>query len=825
MTHNVPTNTTGPLEGLVVIDLSTSLASALTTLLFADHGAEVVTVERPGGSHLRSMAAWPMWLRGKESIVCDLKDRADVEVVRSLAAGADVVVEALGAGVADRLGVGYDELGAGNPGLVYTSITGFGHTGDYAHLKAYEPVVMAKTGSMYGNIAPGRPGEPVMTTPYGATVAGALLAMQGTLLALHARERTGHGQRVDATMVQGMLAQDPWSYFMKILANRYPDAFTPVGAPTLDRRVPTSWLSFGLLNGYSKDGRWLQFAHAVPKQFEAFIRALGLGWAREDPEWKDAPDSPDEAVRDAWWTMMLERVRERTVAEWQEVFDADRDVFAEVYRSGLELMDHPQILHDHHVAEVEAGGLGPVREMGLLVQLERTPGSPDHLVPALDEHGEELRRRSPALRPAPAGPPPPPAPPLDGLVVVDLGTFYAGPFASTMLADQGATVIKLESLHGDPIRFQMPVPESAGVRVLQGKKSVAVDLGTEEGRRIATELIAAADVVLHTYRGGVAARLGLDAGRMLLANPDLVYHHGVGYGVDGPYAGRAAFAPTIAAGSGFATRSGGGGPEGVELTIDEIKDASVRLGGAPPGHPDGMAALGAAVGILLNLYARDRGHGGQASLTSMLSTMGYVMSDFLIDYAGVPAPPTTDPDAYGFSALCRLYQAADGWVVLCAPGEAGWRRVAAAMAGTDLGGGDLGEDSRFADSSGRAAHDAELATTLATIFSQRQASEWEETLSAAGVGCAEVQPLQGGLAMGLFEEGGVCDRLGMLTTVIHPIFDEHIRSTELVRLSRGTATLGAGCLIGQHTDEVLRDILGYGDEEIARLRSDGILGG
>ncbi len=827
---------TGPLDGLVVVDLSTNLASAFTTLLFADFGAEVIQVERPGGSPLRGLAAWPFWLRGKKSVVLDLHDAGDLEVARSLGRGADVVVEAFGAGAADRLGLGYDALREANQGLVYTSITGFGHDGPYAHLKAYEAVVMAKTGSMYGNIAPGRPGEPVMAIPYGATFAGAFLAMQGTLLALHERDAGGstpgqghgHGQRVDATMVQGMLAQDPWSYFMKILANRYPDAFTAVGAPAAGRRVPTSWLSFGLLNGYSRDGKWLQFAHATPRQFEAFVRSLGLEWARSDPVWKDAPDSPDETVRDRWWSMMLEGVRQRSVEEWQAVFDADKDVFAEVYLSGLELFDHPQIVHDSHAVAVEDPGVGPLRQMGPLVKMSSTPADPTRRAPTVDEHGAELRARaqegnaSGSDRPGPTGRAPVEVSPLDGITVVDLGTFYAGPFASTMLADQGATVIKIEPLDGDPIRFQMPVPETAGVRVTQGKKSVAVDVFRDEGKAIVVELIRQADIVLHTYRGGVAARMGLDADTMRALNPDLVYHHGVGYGTDGPYARRAAFAPTIAAASGFARRCGGGGPEGADLTLDEIKEATIRMGGVQPGHPDGMAALGAAVGLLLGLYSRDRGAGGQVTLTSMLSTMGHVLSDSLIDYAGVAAPAVTDPDGYGFSAVYRLYRASDAWIVLCAPDDRSWSALVAAIAG-DIPG--LGADGRFADSTARGAHDADLAAVLAKVFEGRPAQEWERRLSEAGIGCAEVAPMQGGLAMGLFEEGGVCDQLGMLTTVTHPIFEEHIRSRELVRLSRGRSTLGAGCTIGQHTDEVLREHLGYDDERIARLHAEGVVGG
>ncbi len=136
-----PPDAGGALEGLVVVDLSSHLASAFTTLLFADHGARVIQVERPGGSRLRSMPAWPFWMRGKESIVCDLQDPGHVEVAYALAAGADVVVEDFGPGEADRLGLGYEALTARNPGLVYTSITGFGHAGEFAHLRAYEAVV------------------------------------------------------------------------------------------------------------------------------------------------------------------------------------------------------------------------------------------------------------------------------------------------------------------------------------------------------------------------------------------------------------------------------------------------------------------------------------------------------------------------------------------------------------------------------------------------------------------------------------------------------------------------------------------------------------
>ncbi|HEX5586220.1 MAG TPA: CoA transferase, partial [Acidimicrobiia bacterium] len=232
-------------------------------------------------------------------------------------------------------------------------------------------------------------------------------------------------------------------------------------------------------------------------------------------------------------------------------------------------------------------------------------------------------------------------------------------------------------------------------------------------------------------------------------------------------------------------------------------------------------ALAVATAMTLGLYARDRGNGGQATLTSMFSTMGHALGDVLVEYEGATTPPVTDPEHYGFSALYRLYRASDGWIVLCAPDERHFARLVDALPDGD----NLLRDERFADPAARAAHDDELVVALGTVFETATAREWEQRLSAAGIGCAEVAPMQGGLAMGLFAEGGVGDQLGMLTTVHHPIFDEHVRTTELVRLSRGTATLGAGCTVGQYTDEVLRDLLGYDEERIATLRAEGVIGG
>lgn len=801
------TDATGALRGLRVVDLTTNLTTAFTSLLFADFGAEVIQVEPPGGATLRRHRSWPFWMRGKKSYLADYGNADDLALVQALAAEADVVIEAFRPGVADRLGLGYGDLSNRNPGLVYTSITGFGPGNRYSNLKCYEAVVMAKTGSMYGPNRSGRAGPVIMKTP-GATFAGSFLAMQGTLLALHERTRHGHGQRVDATMIQGMMAQDPWTYFAKVLAKLYPDSFSGVmPAPSTAAPVPTTWLTFGLLIGYSKDGRWMQFAHATPKQFESFVKELGLEWARRDPKWADAPNSDDVNVRNEWWTMMLSAVRDKTVAEWQAVFDRNSDTFAEIFRAPEELFDHPQVLHDHHRVEVDHAGLGHVRQMASLVKMEGTPPVVTNPPPQPGEHNDELRARPRRELPVAKGAPDD-RPPLDGMLVVDLGTFYAGPFGSTMLTDHGARVIHLEPLDGDPIRYQMPIPEWAGVRVTQGKESLAVDAYSQEGAKIVTELLRRADVVLHTYRGGVAKKMGVDVDSVRKINPDIVYHHAQGYGVDGPYARRAAFAPTIAAGSGFSRRSGGGGVEGVELTIDEIKANTAFTAGAQSGHPDGFAALGSAVGIALGVLARDLGNGSQSTMTSMLSTMGHVLSEILVEYEGAPAPLEPDPELYGFSALYRLYPASQGWVVLCVTTDGEWDALARAL--------ELPADLRT--------DEAKLIATLTERFSTATATEWEQRLVAADIACVEVVANLGGLSSGALEPGGLGEQLGLTTTVEHPLFGEHIRTNALVTLSRSRQTLRPGCLVGQHSDQILSE-LGYSAERIAELRAAGIVGG
>ena len=823
-------NGSGLLSGIRVVDLSSSWVGAHIGLFFADQGAEVVCVEPAGGSALRDSAAWAFLGRGKHSVVADLARPEGAHRARRLALAADVVVETWRPGTAERLGLGYDDLAAANPGMVYTSVTGFGSRGPFAGLAGHEALVMAKLGFavQFSAFTP-RGGPAYCSVPY-ATFSAAHTALHGTLAALYERERSGLGQRVESSLAQGMAAQDPWRWFLAFIARQYPEAYE-AAAPIGDDGIPNHSFAFRLLVALSSDGHWMQFSQVSPHLFSAFMRALGLGWMLDHPDWSTAPEFDDRDRRREFWERMLTSVRSRTRSEWREVFDEDPNVWAEVFRCGAELLDHPQVVHDDRVVTIDDPVRGPVRGPGPLVA---NPGS--HRCPSRPAPGLGCDRvtaswqaapRQPAVgEPATAGG----AAPLAGVTVVEFGTYYAAPYAGAILADFGARVIKVESLAGEPMRMIMGFPEAGAAKSLQGKQSIALDLTTDEGRAIAGRLVAGADIVIQSYRSGVAARLGVDAATLQAVNPDLVYVSSPGYGSGGPCGHRPAFAPTIGAGAGAGWRNVGPTVDPAdELDLDGVKEASLRLGMATQvgGNADGCSAVVVASAMLAGLLAVRRANGSQqggtALATSMLTTMAHVLCEDCVVYEGRPPTPAADPELYGLSATYRLYRAARGWLFLAAPSDREWRRLTDALDGLGVGAG-LASDARFADGASRSAHDEELAAELARIFVDRAAAEWEHDLAAAGVGCVEVasEPFEALLLDDREDSYGRAADL--VVDVEHPALGTHPRLTALAHLSRSPTVLGRGCLLGEHTDQILTE-LGHGPESIARLHAEGVVGG
>ncbi len=190
------------------------------------------------------------------------------------------------------------------------------------------------------------------------------------------------------------------------------------------------------------------------------------------------------------------------------------------------------------VVEIDDAEHGLVRQPGPIVKMSGTPAVLERGAPALDADGAVLRE---APWPAVAG-----SDEVQGtdavngetalgdVTMLELGTFFAAPFGGTVLREVGARVIKVEPMEGEPMRTLLPFPELGAAKCVQGKESICVDLSTEEGRAIVHALARKSDIVLQSFRAGVAERQGVDAATLRAVDPDLVYLNSPGYGIDGP---------------------------------------------------------------------------------------------------------------------------------------------------------------------------------------------------------------------------------------------------------------------------------------------------
>jgi crotonobetainyl-CoA:carnitine CoA-transferase CaiB-like acyl-CoA transferase len=810
----------GPLAGLRVLDFSATAAGAQASQTLADFGAEVVHVEPPGGSQLQAQPGYPFLARGKKSIVLDLHAEADRAVARTMASGADVVIETFRPGAMERIGLGYGDLSADNPGLVFGSVTGFGRIGPYAAAKGYEGLVMARIGALSasGGMVT-RPGPAHVSVPYGSYGASQLL-LTGILAALHERRSSGLGQRVDTSLVKGVAALGTWNWYHQILVTKFPEAFSQTAAVS-DSGVPMSPIFFMLLIGLTKDGRWLQFSQVQLHLYMAMLKVMGLDWVLADEDWKGAAFAMGHPRTAEFWERLLGAVRERTMAEWQQVFEEHHDVWAETMRHGSELLGHPQMRHLGEPVELPDAERGPVRQPGPITRLEKTPAVLRGGAPPLDADGPALRANPwPAVADV-SGPGEgrPSGPALGDVVVLELGTFFAAPFGGTVLRELGARVIKVEPIKGEPMRTLLPFPELGAAKVMQGKESIAVDMSTDEGRAIVHELARRSHLALQSFRGAAARRQGVDSATLRLVNPDLVYLDAPGYGTDGPCGDRPAYAPTIGAGSGLVMRNiGASVPEHADLTMAEIRENALRLAGAGTteyAQADGISALTVASALALGLAVRDRTGISQGMLTTMLTSTAHALADDMVEHEGRPETAAPDDGLFGYSARYRLYQAADGWIYLAAPAEREWEALASALARE----ADLAGDARFADEASRRAHDSDLAQVLAAVFAAQPAQHWEDYLLSRDVGCvvAHAEPPEAVLQSKEF--AGAAD---LLVQVEHPSFGEHVRLKPYIELSRSETLAEPGVLAGQHTNDILAE-LGYDEPAIASLRERGIV--
>lgn len=381
MDHGRPADPLRPLDGVRVLDFSRHMSGPYGTSILSDYGADIIKVEStPVGDPSRATgtaflgdesALFLMWNRGKRSLAVDLRsDRGRAAVLR-LVEGADVVVENYRPGVADAIGIGYDALSTRNPRIIHCSVSAFGATGPLAPYPGTDPVVQAMSGVM--SLTGEEDGGPVLVGAPIADFTGALLLVQGVLLALLARERTGEGQHVEVSMLAGL-------------------------ASSLTTRLASYWAT-------GEEPRRNGSAHSVVAPYEAFETADGFAvagaWAPDAwPRFCAAIERVD-LVDDPRFATNADRVRNRSelndilrplflsrsTADWERRFHDANALFGEVCTIGT-LLAHPQA--QGMVGEVQHATLGALPQLEPPVALSGTPGRLGRAAPVLGEHSIEI---------------------------------------------------------------------------------------------------------------------------------------------------------------------------------------------------------------------------------------------------------------------------------------------------------------------------------------------------------------------------------------------------------------------------------------------------
>ena len=370
-----------PLTGLRVLDLTRVVSGPFCTMMLADFGAEVIKVEAPGGDPSRitgivaDVGENPYFVnlnRNKRAITINMKKPSGLEIVKRLARQADVVVENFRPGVMDRLGLGYEQLSAENPKIIYASVSGFGLTGPYRNRPAFDFIAQAVSGfmSLNGDESqdPMRAGIPISDT-----IAGLYTAF-GILAALRERDRTGRGQTVTCAMVDGLISMYAFAAAAYFSTNELPPR-------TGNDHMVVS--PYGLF--HASDGL-LAVAPSTEKTWLSLCQALGR---------EDLPDDPRFATpalrrenRAAINEIVDGIIGTRTRADWIGILNK-AGVPCGPVNNLHQVFEDPQVLHQEMVIEAPQPS-GPVRVPGFPVKMTATPAHIRRPSPQEGEHTEEV---------------------------------------------------------------------------------------------------------------------------------------------------------------------------------------------------------------------------------------------------------------------------------------------------------------------------------------------------------------------------------------------------------------------------------------------------
>jgi crotonobetainyl-CoA:carnitine CoA-transferase CaiB-like acyl-CoA transferase len=794
-----------PLSELRVVEIGSGDALGYCGKLLADFGADIIKIEPTGGEIARNLAplvdagngrresGYFAWLNtNKRSVTADLDQSAGVAKVRTLLAGADLLLDARHPTVVKASPLSHDQIRRAQPGLAITAISWFGEHGPYRDYAVTDSVCRSLAGlvKLVGPVE----GPPVLPRDGQVGVIAALTAFIPTLAGLFSRSRQG-ARRFAVSAHEAMLQL---SEFDTALALE--QGFPRMGINRFGRGFPIG-------NFATKEG-WLGVTVVTPAQWVAFCTMIGWPELGPDPRYSAMAERflrAEELIG-----IITPALLQRTATQWFEQGIELRLPLA-IVPDMRELLTQQVHRERGAFAKVEIGDASfdaPV----LPQHLTRSPPRPNGRAPfagedndaTLPEHQRLATRAATSADPLP----------LNGLRIIDLSMGWAGPAATRQMGDLGADIIKVESCrYPDWFRGIDPRgpyhPERTYEKTTwfqmnnRNKRGITLDLSTEIGLTLLKRLLADADAVIDNYAADVLPRLGLDSAAMLKINPRLVVVTMPAFGMTGAWSGCRAYGSTLEQASGLPSVTG---REGDPPTM-----VHVALG-------DPVGGLNAAAALMLGLmHQKNTGEGQHIDLSQVECLLPLLAPSIIEQSAtGKTAPRLGNRHPVYVPNGCFPCIGEDQWITLAVRSDHEWQLLCGILHRPDLA-----ADPSLASAEGRRKEEDRIELAVRQWTSTVRPDLAMVTLQAAGIAAGVAR-----LPMDLPGDPHLV-KSGHWQSVDRPLMGPHLVPSVAYREGDTALPYAIEHLaptLGQHNEEVLRDLLGLTYQEIEKLRDDGIIG-
>ena len=797
-----PAHANGPLKGIRILDIAEGIAGPFCSKLLGDLGAEVVKLEKPAGDESRRLGPFPddnpnpeasasyfFFNTSKRSVILDVDDPSNHETFARLVRHYDIIVASDTAEGLDKRGIGYAQIKSWNPRAILTTVSGFGSFGPLSHYESSHLVACAVGGWAHLCGTPDR--EPLQAGgAISETLAGAFAAAS-TLLAALGRAAHGHGEHVDVATNEAVLAaaQMPTLLYEYhgLLPGRYSSIGSGAGAAYI---LPTDdgYIGLNALTG----PQWQMLCEFLGRKDIAEDPAYaGISWMKPDPRL--------EEIRAAFQAALSGR----TADQLFHAAEAARVPFGLIPDLAMHFTMPPHREREFFVPLAHPVA-GDVATPGVPFKSTATAPLPFR-PPLLGEHTEEVLAELDDQPPA-ASPTGKQHLPLAGVRVLDLSMFFAGPVAAQVCADAGADVVKVESLQridgwrgaGTGGTGDLPSYEGSPYFnwVNRGKRDITLNLKDPRAVAVLKTMVKEADILIENYTPRVMSNFGLDYDVLKAINPQLIMLSLSGFGADTSWRDYVAFGMSTEQMSGLSHLTG-------------YEDGEPIFTGTTGG--DLFAGIMGATTLMAAIHHRHQTGAGQHINLSQLEACNLYLGDAVTGWSLAGVDPGRTGNRHASFEPQGIYPCAgDSWIGLTCKTDEQWRTLATAVGRADL------QDLSAAE---RRERRPEIEEAIAAFTREFEHIALMHQLQEQGVPAGAVMR-----GPELLADPHLAARHAFLAQDRPGVGVKHYPNQPYRFASAGESVPARAPLLGEHLSEVLTELGGLSDDDIAELIIDDVVG-